>query len=165
MIEMELSVPEPIATIIADTAKKMQKTPEELLSDIILDWLKLDPENRLKVYVQLYKKYISDAKKLIEQGDHTQASEKIWGAAALIVKAAAIKYKNKRLTSHGELWEFVSELATEKNDEELRRLWRTAVSMHINFYEKWAPPEDIKKALEDIELFARKIAGYTKLEI
>ena len=74
----------------------------------------MDPEDKLRIYIQLYRKYIEDAKKPIERGDYLQASEKIWGAVALIVKAAAMKYKNKRLASHRELWEFVSSLAEEK---------------------------------------------------
>lgn len=39
------------------------------------------------------------------------------------------------------------------------------MSMHINFYENWAPLEDIEKALEDIELFAQKIAKYADLKL
>jgi hypothetical protein len=51
-----------------------------------------------------------------------QASEKAWGAAALILKSLAYRRDGLRFSSHGELWEYVGRLAEETGDRELGRL-------------------------------------------
>jgi hypothetical protein len=43
------------------------------------------------------------------------------------------------LASHRELWEYVSKAVEEAGDEEPGSLWRTALSIHVNSYEEWAP--------------------------
>jgi len=67
----------------------------------------------------------------------------------LAVKAMAFWREGRRLTSHGELWAYVRKLVDESGDRELGRLWRSAVSMHVNFYEGWATLEAVRDALED----------------
>ena len=37
--------------------------------------------------------------------------------------------------------------------------------MHINFYENWAPPEEVTRALEQIKVFAKKLAKYAGISI
>jgi len=162
---MSLSLPKIIIDRIISEARKRGISPEELVSEILLNELFRDPNDRLRVYIELHKKYVREAEKKIEEKDFIQASEKIWGAAASIVKAAALVLLRKRLSSHGEMWEFVSKLADKYNDNELRHLWRTAISMHINFYENWAPPEEVKKSLDDIKKFAEKIMKYANLRL
>ncbi|MCC6045819.1 MAG: PaREP1 family protein [Ignisphaera sp.] len=67
------------------------------------------------------------------------------------------KGEERRLRSHGELWEYVNRLVAETRDDGLGRLWRTAASMHVNFYEDWAPREEVERSLENIERFLRKL--------
>jgi HEPN domain-containing protein len=114
----------------------------------------LDPPERAEFHRSLAEKFLQEAEELLAKGDYVQASEKAWGAAAQIVKAVAAK-KGKELRSHGDLWRFVSEIAGE--DRELRRLWRTANSLHQNFYEGWMPPEDVKYAVEDVKQFVERL--------
>ena len=40
-------------------------------------------------YLQLSQKTLQDAEALLARGDYHQASEKLWGAAAVMVKAVA----------------------------------------------------------------------------
>ncbi len=47
------------------------------------------------------------------KGDVQQAAEKLWGAAALAVKAYASWREGKRLASHRELWEYSKKLINE----------------------------------------------------
>ena len=61
------------------------------------------------------------------------------------------------MRSHGELWEYVNRLVAETRDDGLGRLWRTAASMHVNFYEDWAPREEVERSLENIDRFLRKL--------
>jgi len=153
----QLSLPDVVIKKLKDAAAKSGVPPEELAGEIILNELSKDPEDRVSLYVSLCNKYIEEAEDLIKKKDYVQASEKIWGAAASCVKAAAMKKLGKRLTSHGELWEFVSKLVDDTGDQELGLLWRTAISMHVNFYENWAPPEEVIRALEHVKKFVEKI--------
>jgi HEPN domain-containing protein len=114
----------------------------------------LDPPERAEFHRGLVEKFLREAEELLARGDYVQASEKAWGAAAQIVKAAAAK-AGKELRSHGDLWQFVSEIAGE--DRELRRLWSRANSLHQNFYEGWMPPEDVRYAVEDVKQFVERL--------
>jgi len=114
----------------------------------------LDPPERAEFHRSLAERFLREAEELLAKGDHLQASEKAWGAAAQMVKAVAAK-AGKELRSHGELWRFVSEIAGE--DRELRTLWRTANSLHQNFYEVWMPPEDVRYAVEDVKQFVEQL--------
>jgi len=130
-------------------------TVEELIMDRFLE--DIDPGRRAEMYWDMSEEYLRRAKEDFGRGDLKQASEKIWGAAALGVKAVAYMRSGNRLKSHGELWEYVNKLVIETSDEELGRLWRTAISMHVNFYENWAPREEVERSLKDVEKFLEKL--------
>ena len=110
----------------------------------------LDPKVRVEAYWEMGEAYLKQAEEELAKEDLRQASEKLWGSAALAVKAVAHAREGRRLTSHSELWEYVSKLVKETGDETLGSLWRTALSMHINFYEGWAPREEVERALKSI---------------
>jgi PaREP8 len=90
----------------------------------------LDPPERAEFHRGLAKKFQRGAEEQLARGDSLQVSEKAWGAAAQIVKAVAAK-KGKELKSRGDLWRFVLEVAGE--NDELRRLWHVANTLHQNF--------------------------------
>jgi HEPN domain-containing protein len=110
----------------------------------------LDPPERAGFHRSLAEKFLREAEELLARGDYVQASEKAWGAAAQMVKAVAAK-KGKELKSHGDLWRFVLEVAGE--NDELRRLWHVANTLHQNFYGGWIPPEGVRRAVEDVKQF------------
>ena len=60
-------------------------------------------------YTQLNGKYLQDAKKLLKEQDYPQASEKLWGATAQIIKAVALK-RGKHLRSHAAIIKYVGVL-------------------------------------------------------
>jgi hypothetical protein len=91
----------------------------------------LDPPERAEFHRSLAEKFLREAEELLARGDYVQASERAWGAAAQMVRAVAAK-KGKELKSHGDLWRFVLEVAGE--NDELRRLWHVANTLHQNFY-------------------------------
>ncbi len=76
---------------------------------------------------------------------------------ALALKNLSYKRESSRLSSHGELWEYVSKLVEETHDEELGRLWRSVSSMHVNFYGGWDTEKHVKGAIEDAESFIEKV--------
>ena len=125
--------------------------PEELVIEALAE---LDPDEKAEAYWEVAERYLARAEEELARGELREASEKIWGAAALAVKAVAYKRERRRLASHGELWAYVSKLKQE--DPALGDLWRTAISMHVNFYEGWAPEEEAREALQRVrELLGR----------
>ena len=120
----------------------------------------LDPKTRVEVYWEMGETYLRQAEEELAKDDLKQASEKIWGSAALAVKAVAYAREGRRLTSHRELWEYVNKLIKETGDEKLGSLWRTALSMHINFYEGWAPKEEVERALKNIANLLEKLKKF-----
>ena len=89
-------------------------------------------------------------------GDTRQASEKGWGATAQMLKSIAEKrgweHKGHRLIRRA-----ASRLADETGDAEIRRLYRVADSLHINFYEDLDTVADVAAGLEDVRRLLDKL--------
>ena len=93
--------------------------------------------------------FMEKAWKYLDEGDLVQASEKGWGAAAQMVKAAA-EARDWRHKSHVELYRAVDRLADESDDEQLQELFHFASSLHINFYEGWMPRRMVRIGLAKV---------------
>ena len=89
-------------------------------------------------------------------GDVRQASEKGWGAAAQMLKAIA-EQRGWEHRNHGALFDVISYLVSETRDPEIRRLFRVANALHVNFYENWDNAENVGGDLDDIERFLDKL--------
>ena len=76
----------------------------------------------VEAYWEAARGLLSEAEEELSKGDLRQASEKIWGSAALAVKAVALAREGRRLASHGELWRFIGELARQEGDPDIRKL-------------------------------------------
>jgi len=111
---------------------------------------------KVKRYSSLMGKYFKEAEAFLVKGDYVQASEKLWGAAAEIVKVVAAK-RGVELRTHGDLWEFVAKLRTELEDPELSRLFLQANYLHQNFYEGILPPEAVTDGAEAVKKFIDKL--------
>jgi hypothetical protein len=99
--------------------------------------------------------FMEKAWKYLDEGDLAQASEKGWGAAAQMVKATA-ETREWRHNAHAELYRAVDRLADESGDEQLRVLFHSASSLHINFYEGWMPRRMVQSGLVQVgELVAK----------
>ncbi|RLE45705.1 MAG: hypothetical protein DRJ31_10920 [Candidatus Methanomethylicota archaeon] len=66
------------------------------------------------------------------------------------------------LKSHASLWEYVDRLAEKLKDTELRHLWRTANTLHQNFYENWMPPREVELSVRDIKTLIEKLRATIK---
>lgn len=128
---------------------------EELILEALSEILNIDPETKAEVHIALSEKYAREMNEFLEKGDYVQASEKAWGAASQILKAVASK--RGRELRNGELHKFVSELREETDNQELRRLWQVATSLHQNFYENWLPEKIVKESIEDVKRFVGKL--------
>ena len=110
-------------------------------------------------YKRLNGKYLKDAEELLRKGDYVQASEKLWGAAAEIVKAVAAK-RGIRLGAHRSLTKFVAELDEENPKLNLATEFSVANNLHINFYEDWLHPKMVVKNAEAVRSFISKMERF-----
>jgi len=100
--------------------------------------------------------YQQAAGELLEQGlnelaagDVRQASEKGWGAAAQMVKSVA-ELRGWTHNNHGALYAVVDRLVRDTGDQDIRRLFGVASSLHVNFYENWMSAEYVQGGLDDV---------------
>ncbi|MEM0450934.1 MAG: PaREP1 family protein [Nitrososphaerota archaeon] len=140
-----LTVPKRLMQALRRKAEESGLTPVETLLDVII--AATDPEERPVAYIEAAQELLVQARQELEAGDERQASEKIWGAAALAVKAYACAREQRRITSHSELWQYKSRIAEELGDW-IHDAWAQADAMYTNFYEGWADKQSIQKALE-----------------
>ena len=101
--------------------------------------------------------FLEKARAELEAGDFEQASEKAWGAAALMVKAAA-QQRGERHRQHAFLSTLVDDLADETGDAELVPLFDSANALHSNFYESRFGGRAVRRRLVSVERFVEKMA-------
>ena len=101
--------------------------------------------------------FLVKAREYLDANDYEQASEKAWGAAALMVKEAA-EARGTRHRSHNQLREIVETLSEETGDEELSRLFAMVEHLHTNFYESQYSERVMRRRLRDVDGFVEKMA-------
>jgi len=153
---ISITLPSKIERRLREECERRGASDEELILEALSEFLNIDPETKAEAHISLSEKYAREMDEFLEKGDYVQASEKAWGAASQILKAVASK-RGKELKSHGELHKFVSELREETGDQEIRRLWQVATSLHQNFYENWLPEGIVRESIEDVKRFIGKL--------
>ena len=78
----------------------------------------------------------------VESGDLLQGSEKLWGAAAHAVKAAA-EQRGWKHNGHYYLFKVINELVLVAGDERLNEAFEAANQLHVNFYENTLDADEI----------------------
>ena len=144
----EVTLPEVIVQELRRRARGIGASIEEYLFDVLTD--DEDPIERAGKYLEGAEELVKQSRRELEEGDLRQASEKVWGACALAIKAHALAKRGVRLESHRDLWEYKNEVARELG-EWVRAVFRQADSMHRNFYEDVATREDVEDTLKDVE--------------
>ena len=109
-----------------------------------------------QTYIDRSHAYLVKAKEELADGDLEQASEKAWGAAALIVKAVA-EQRQLPHVSRNNLWAILQNLGMETRDRELVRFFHIANGLHKNFYENRLIAETVEADIGDIELFVERV--------
>ncbi|HHT9116296.1 MAG: PaREP1 family protein [Planctomycetes bacterium] len=107
-------------------------------------------------HTQLNGKFLNDAKELLDKQDYVQASEKLWGATAQIIKAAALK-RGKHLRSHAAINKYADQLSKELNNPSIIDYFNAASSLHQNFYEHWLTPDMVVHNAKIIEKLIKKL--------
>lgn len=111
---------------------------------------------RQAAYVKLNGKYLKDSQRLLDKRDYAQASEKLWGAMAEIIKAVAAK-RGVELGTHRSLGEFVSRLQKEHPEWDLVPAFGLGNALHMNFYEDWLPPDHVELYANVIREFIERL--------
>ncbi|OYT48223.1 MAG: hypothetical protein B6U85_03130 [Desulfurococcales archaeon ex4484_42] len=142
---ISVKLPRSIVERIERDAKRAGLSLEEYIIELIFQCLDLD--ERILEYVDVAKDLLEQAREELQKGDIRQAAEKVWGAAALTVKAYAEWRERRRSASHGELWEYMRRMVKELGPW-VREVWMYANGMHTCFYEGWCGREDVEEALE-----------------
>jgi len=154
-----ITLPQKLGEKLREKAEEMGCLPEELGVEFVLKGLnaELDPEDLVTHYELLSEKYLREGEELLAKGDLVQSSEKLWGAAALAVKAVAAK-RGLKLERHGSLWDFIDKLSEECKDEDLLRFFHSANSLHRNFYENQMTKRAIEVAGEEVRRLIERLA-------
>ncbi|MEB3846488.1 MAG: PaREP1 family protein [Desulfurococcales archaeon] len=150
-----------LARRVREEAERQGLSVDEYLVEVLSQ--SLDPKDRALEYVEAAEDLLEEAREELGKGNVRQAAEKLWGAAALAVKAYAFWKEEKRLTSHGELWEWKRRLEDELG-EWVSDAWYAANTMHICFYESWCKEKDIATAQKRVEKLVKEVASLVKKE-
>ena len=148
-----------LARRVREEAERQGLSVDEYLVELLSQGL--DPRDRVREYVWAAEDLLKEARDELEKGNVRRAAEKLWGAAALAVKAYAYLREGKRLTSHGELWEYMRLMVREVGHW-VRVAWMYANGMHTCFYEGWCAEEDVEDALKTVEKLVREVASLVK---
>jgi|SRR5579862_561816 len=100
--------------------------------------------------------FLFEAKYELSTGASVHASEKLWGAAAQMVKGVAAR-RDWPHRSHRDLYQVIARLVGETGDKEFSSLFHIASDLHQNFYEQLQPIELIESAVPDIERLLQKL--------
>jgi hypothetical protein len=153
-----ISLPKRLGEKLREKAEEKGYLPEESGVELLRNSLneELDPEDLVEQYKALSEKYFTEAKEFLDRGDLVQASEKLWGAAALAVKMVAGR-RGLKLEKRGSLWEFVSRLSRECGEEDIVTLFIVANGLHRNFYENQMDRESLEVAVRNIKKLIEKL--------
>ncbi|WP_148678595.1 PaREP1 family protein [Thermoproteus uzoniensis] len=147
-----------LPAVLARRLRSLAESEAVSLEDYLLEiaFSNMDPPEKARTYAEAALELLKAADEELRAGDLRQASEKIWGAAALAVKAYAYWREGVRLASHGELWRYAKKTADELGGW-VHDAWAQANAMHINFYEGWATAEQVAEALKRVEKLVKEI--------
>ena len=102
---------------------------------------------------------MNDAEKLLTEGDYPQASEKLWGAVAQMIKTIAASHR-WRHSSHRDLRGAIGRLYEQSGDRELPRLFSVAESLHANYCEDYMEPNIVRLHADDVRNLIEKLQPF-----
>lgn len=99
-------------------------------------------------------KPLQDAAALMDRGDHARASEKLWDAVTLAVKASTGEWNAE---GPREMRRLVDRLFRATEDRELLRLYGVAESLRANAAEDFMSGEAVRAYAEDVRVLIEKL--------
>jgi uncharacterized protein (UPF0332 family) len=113
-------------------------------------------DGKVEEHVRISRQFMRQAEEEFAKGDKLQASEKAWGAAAHAVKAVA-QQRGWQHDGHRYLFEAIDRIYRETNDSQIRGLFSTANSLHMNFYENWQTDNFVQDGIERVKVLLGKL--------
>ena len=111
---------------------------------------------RAQYYINTSREFYARARAYLAANDLLQTSEKGWGAAALRVKSVA-ELRGWRHISHTGLSDIIDHLFDETGDREFRELFKSAGTLHRNFYEGFLSREQARRCLNRVARLLGKL--------
>ncbi len=111
---------------------------------------------RVAEHRRISRQFLRQAQDEIDRGDRLQASEKAWGAAAHAVKAVAQR-RGWRHNGHRLLFDAITRIYRETGDSAFLHLFRSANSLHTNFYENWQSDELVQDGIDEVATLVEKL--------
>ena len=150
-----------ISAPLAEALKKAAggRDIEEFLAELIS--ARLDPPERVNLYLKLHEKYLREAEELYAMGDLQQAGEKYWGAVTALLSAVAER-RGLRHFSHRDYAEVVEILHEESGDGDIPRLFASAERLHANFYHGFLREASFRIHRSDVLTLVEKLKKFLK---
>jgi HEPN domain-containing protein len=117
----------------------------------------IDRKRQMERYLWRAERYWHNASLSLQSGEADKASEYIWGAVALALKAVAFRQTGKRIRRHQELRRFAQDLAKLFSDPTLVTDFDSAEILHSNFYETEHTLEDVQTRLYVLRPFLHRL--------
>ncbi len=146
--------PRDVAERLRREARRRGLSLEEYVFEMVFH--DMDPPERARSYIEAAVDLLEQAEGELREDDVRQAAERVWGAAALAVKAYAEWKEGRRLTSHGELWEYKRRMESELGGW-VFDAWSAAQSMHTCFYDGWCSGGDVEEALKRVRRLVSEV--------
>ena len=108
-------------------------------------------------YADMSRRFLDHAQAYLAKGDRIQASEKVWGAAALALKAIG-EQRGWLHGNHGHIYDIGGQLGREFGQESRFLGYLShAQAMHTNFYENLRDANAIRAAMTEVGKFVDEL--------
>ncbi len=104
---------------------------------------------KVEKYLKQAEEYQRNFRKLYDKKELPKACESLWGVIVSLLNALSILRNQKVLTSHQEIKNFVKEIAVEREDEDLYKLFKHSEKLHANFYHQFFDQDDYLIYIDD----------------
>ena len=130
---------------------------EEFLLELLAE--RLDPPQRVEIYLKLHERYLQEAEQLYAKGDLPQAGEKYWGAVTVLLNAIAER-RGLPHYSHRDYAELIETLYEETKDRDLVVWFSLAERLHANFYRNLMEREGFDLHKEAVLKLVEKLRAF-----
>ena len=145
--------------LISEESRKRGMSPELFLADLIVQ--RLDPKERVSVYLKLHEALLRGAEEEYARGDLVQASEKLWGSVVSLLNAIA-EVRGWEHYSHRDYDAIVQNLYKETSDKELVLYFGMAERLHANFYNNFMSKETFELHRDYVLKLINKLKEFIK---
>ena len=152
-------IPDCIAKRLESKAEGMDSSVYELVVDKVLELL--EPYERAEGYIDSSLELINEALHELEKGDLRRASELIWHACALAIRAYANHRDGRKLGSRDDLWNYIETIKRDLGNWAYDA-WLSGLSMKMNFDDGWASKSQVEDAFNQVKKLVEEISRVIK---